>query len=66
MGSWVQCNHKQKLPVGEYLLRLELNGFKTNRHFTVNERQKELEIPYFNVKAYFRVPEYDLKEASND
>lgn len=57
-NKWVACSHKHKLPVGDYLLRIENIGLSTQRHFKVTERQKELEIPYFHMVAYFKVPAY--------
>jgi len=56
--GWISCQHKVVLPAGDYLLRLEYNGFDYNRQFTVTERQKQLEVPYFNVVAYYKVPTY--------
>lgn len=59
---WTKCHHKNKLPPGEYLLRLQFNNFVSNRQFTVSDKQKFREIPYFNVIAYFKIPDYNLNE----
>lgn len=65
MNSWIKCSHKDKLPVGDYVLRLEFNGFTSNRLFSVSEFKQEREISYFNVVAYFKVPDYNEKGADN-
>lgn len=64
-NNWFKCSHKDKLPVGDYVLRLKFNGFMTNRMFSVSEYQKEREIRYFNEVAYFKVPDYELKGENN-
>lgn len=59
MDKWKRCKHQQILPTGDYILRLERDGLAINRHFHVNAKEKQREIPYFYVVAYFMVPEFN-------